>query len=332
MALGAFLAGMVVGQSEFSARAGAEALPMRDAFAVMFFLSVGLLFDPQQALAAPLLTVATLAIVMIAKPLSAVLIVALLGYSSQIGVGVALALAQVGEFSFLLAAMGRQLGALDDAAMNALVAAAILSIMVNPVLYRAAPAIDRFLRRHPPLWRLLNRRAKHDAATAVPEFAAAPAHRAVVVGYGPIGQMVTRILRNGGVEPTIIELNIETFRMLQREGYSAVYGDATQTEALIQAGVDKAASMILSASGSSVNSEAVRIARELNPDIHVFARADFLRDIESLRKAGADEVFTGEAEVALAIAGSILDKLGTRPEQADEARERIRRWLLEVQS
>jgi CPA2 family monovalent cation:H+ antiporter-2 len=120
MALGAFLAGMVVGQSDFSARAAADALPMRDAFAVMFFVSVGMLFDPRQALNSPVLILATLGIVLIAKPVAALIMVALLGYSSRIGLGVAIALAQIGEFSFLLAAVGRDIGALPAAATNPL--------------------------------------------------------------------------------------------------------------------------------------------------------------------------------------------------------------------
>jgi CPA2 family monovalent cation:H+ antiporter-2 len=333
MALGAFLAGMVVGQSEFSARAGAEALPMRDAFAVMFFLSVGLLFDPMQALQAPVLTLATLAIVMLVKPVAAIVIVALLGYSSQIGLGVALALAQVGEFSFLLATLGRQLGALDHASMNALVAAAILSIMVNPILYRSAGPLEAFLRRHPRIWRLLNRQMRRPSQNAAEEAAEhLPEHRAVVVGYGPIGQLVTRILKERGIQPTIVELNVDTFRRLQAAGEKAVYGDATRTEVLQEAGIASAATMILSASGSAANREAVRITREINPQIHIVARADFLRNTALLKKAGANEVFTGEGEVALAIAGSILQELGSTPEQLDEARERIRLKLLETQS
>ena len=167
MALGAFLAGMVVGQSDFSARAGAEALPMRDAFAVMFFLSVGMLLDPWQVMAAPLLILATLAIVMIGKPLAAMIIVALLGYSSRIGLGVAIALAQIGEFSFLLAVLGEDLGVLPDAAINPIVTAAIVSIMLNPMLYRSIGSMEAFLARHPRLWRLLNRGAHAETSTAV---------------------------------------------------------------------------------------------------------------------------------------------------------------------
>jgi CPA2 family monovalent cation:H+ antiporter-2 len=325
VALGAFLAGMVVGQSEFSARAGSEALPLRDAFAVMFFLSVGMLFDPRQAFESPLLIAVTLAIVMIGKPLAALTIVAALGYSSRIGLGVALALAQIGEFSFLLATLGRQVGALPNGAMNPVVAAAIVSIMLNPVLYRWARPLERFIERQPRLWRALNRKAAAERDSAVGYGQEKnPAHRAVIVGYGPIGQMVSRILRQRGIEPTVIERNIETHRRLRSEGQPVVYGDANRREILEQAGITGAASLILSASGTAAATEAVRAARELNPDIHVVARADYLRETELLRQAGASEVFSGEGEVALAIADSILRKLGATPDQLDESREQIR--------
>lgn len=325
MALGAFLAGMVVGQSEFSARAGSEALPLRDAFAVMFFLSVGMLFDPRQALESPWLIGATLAIVMIGKPLAAMVIVAVLGYSSRIGLGVALALAQIGEFSFLLATLGRQVGALPEGAMNPVVAAAIVSIMLNPLLYRWAAPMERFIERHPWLWRALNRNAAGERDSTTGYGLESPAaHRAVIVGYGPIGQMVFQILRQRGIEPTVIEMNIASHRRLRSEGLAAVYGDANRREVLEQAGIAGAASLILSASGTAAATEAVRTAREINPAIHVVARADYLRETELLRQSGASEVFSGEGEVALAIADSILRKLGATPDQLDESRERIR--------
>jgi len=155
-----------------------------------------------------------------------------------------------------------------------------------------------------------------------------PAHRAVIVGYGPIGKMVCRILRQRGIEPTVIEMNIDTYRKLRSEGQAAVYGDANQKEVLEQAGIARAASLILSSSGTAAATEAVRVARELNPGIHVVARADYLLETEILRRAGASEVFSGEGEVALAIADSILRQLGATPEQLDEARERIRTNLL----
>ena len=329
MALGAFLAGMVVGQSDFSARAGAEALPMRDAFAVMFFLSVGMLLDPWQVMAAPLLILATLAIVMIGKPLAAMIIVALLGYSSRIGLGVAIALAQIGEFSFLLAVLGRDLGVVPDAAINPIVTAAIVSIMLNPMLYRSIDSLEAFLARHPRLWRLLNRGAHGEASTAVTETHPTPAYRAVVVGYGPIGQTVARLLRERGIEPTIIEMNIETFRRLRDQGRRAVYGDANQTSVLEQAGVASARTIILSASGSTGAAETIRAARRVNPKVHVVARADYLGQSASLLEVGANEVVSGEGEVVLAMTDSILRQLGATPDQLDEERARIRAELLD---
>jgi CPA2 family monovalent cation:H+ antiporter-2 len=323
MALGAFLAGMVVGQSDFSARAAAEALPMRDAFAVMFFLSVGMLFDPGKALDSPLLIGATLAVIMIGKPLAALLISVLLGYSAQVGLGVAIALAQIGEFSFLLAALGKQVGALPEEAMNPIVAGAIISITLNPLLYSALPRLSRFLESQRWLSRLLNARAgKNIEGLAEP--AATGALRAVVVGYGPVGQTIVRLLASRGIEPTVVEMNIETARQLQSKGIRAVYGDVNQHEVREKAGIRDAVSLILSASGTAALTEAIRGAREENRDIHIVCRVDFLRDAEALRRAGADEIFSGEGEVALAMTDSILRDLGGTPEQLDEFRDQLR--------
>src|SRR5262249_37525100 len=148
MALGAFLAGMVVGRSDFSLRAASEALPMRDAFAVLFFVSVGMLFNPRDLLAAPAATEAALGIMLLGKPLAALGIVLLLRYPLGVAVSVAVALAQIGEFSFILAGLGKELGLLNDRAFNALVAAAIVSIALNPLLYRLlGPLETRLLRR-----------------------------------------------------------------------------------------------------------------------------------------------------------------------------------------
>ncbi len=225
----------------------------------------------------------------------------------------------------MLATLGLQVGALPDGAMNPVVAAAIISIMLNPVLYRRAGPLERSIARHPRLWRVLNRRAAAERDLLV-EYGREnnPAHRAVIVGYGPIGQMVSRILRQCGIEPTVIEMNIETHRRLRSEGRAAVHGDANRREVLEQAGIIGAASLILSASATAAATEATRAAREINPNIHVVARADYLRETELLRQAGASEAFSGEGEVALAIADSILTRLGATLEQMDEARQRIR--------
>jgi CPA2 family monovalent cation:H+ antiporter-2 len=324
MALGAFLAGMVVGQSEFSARAGSEAIPMRDAFAVMFFLSVGMLLDPRQALESPAVLAVTLAIVFVVRPLAAFFIMIVLGIGSRVATAVSLALAQIGEFSFLMAGVGRQIGVLDATAMNVLVLAAVVSILLSPALFRLATPIEAAVASRPRLWAALNRRSSLFDSGA---HAGEEAPRAIVVGHGPIGQTVCRILRQRGIEPTIIEMNVETFRRLRAEGQRVVYGDSNRPEVLAEAGVSTAASLILSASGSAGSTETVRLSREMNPRIHVVARADYLSEVPALKAAGANEVISGEGEVAVMVASSLLRLLGATPEQAIEAQEQLRAQL-----
>ena len=332
MALGAFLAGMVVGRSEFSLRAASAALPMRDAFAVLFFVSVGMLFDPLALLATPGVVVATLAIVLLGKPLAALGIVLWLGYPVRVALSVAVSLAQIGEFSFILAALGKELGILETAAINALVVAAIVSISLNPLLYQMVRPFEVWMSHRPRLWRWLNGRVHSPSVTAsTPTLEGDPTqgsrHRAVVVGYGPVGRTLTRLLRENGIETTIIEMNLTTVRRLRDEGVSAFYGDATHQETLKSAGVDRAASLILSAAGVQGGEEVIRLARELNPQIKVLVRSSYLRDIPALREAGATQVFSGEGEVALAMTETMLRELGAIPEQIDRERERVRAEL-----
>lgn len=322
MALGAFLAGMVVGRSDFSLRAATDALPMRDAFAVLFFVSTGMLFDPQFLLEAPLLVAATLGIVLLGKPLAALVIVLALRYPMRTALAVAVALAQIGEFSFMLATLGRGLDVIPKEATNALVAAAIVSISINPLLYRFVDRADAWLARRPQLSRWLGGRAVSSPVAAHPERESK--HRAVIVGYGPVGQTLARLLRENEIEPTIIEMNAETVARLRNEGVPAVYGDAGHLETLKAAGVEHAAGLLLSASGLRNAEEIIRLARELNPKIRVSVRCTYLREIAALRKVGAHGAFSGEGEVALALTEFVLRDLGALPEQIDRQRERVR--------
>jgi CPA2 family monovalent cation:H+ antiporter-2 len=327
MAIGAFLAGMVVGRSDFSQRAASEALPMRDAFAVLFFVSVGMLFDPKQLAEAPILVAATLAVVLIGKPLAALIIVWLLRCPLRTGLAVSVALAQIGEFSFILATVARDLGLLPDPAHNALVATSILSISLNPVLYRLIDRFELKLKTRPGLWHVLNSRANGLQPThgkpVEPSYAQKPL--AIVVGYGPVGRTLTRLLRESDIEPVVIELNLDTFQELKAQGIQAVYGDASQQDTLSHAGVQKAASLILSTAGMPGSQEMIRLAKELNPGIRVFARSVHLREASTLRQAGADTVFSGEGEVALSMTEFMLRQVGATPEQIDRERDRIRR-------
>jgi CPA2 family monovalent cation:H+ antiporter-2 len=315
MALGAFLAGMIVGRSDFSLRAASEALPMRDAFAVLFFVSVGMLFDPRTLIEAPGLIAATLGIILVAKPLAALAISVVLGYPLRVALPVAMSLAQIGEFSFMLAAVARELGAMPDRAVDALVAAAIASITLNPLLYRAARAIEPALARRFGV-------AAEPAADA-DELSGDAAHRAIVVGYGPVGQTVTELLLDNGIEPIVIELNLDTVRRLRTFDVRAVYGDASRPDILAEADIARARHLLLTAATGAAEEEIVRRARELNPEIRVVVRTQYTRQVPAVRKAGATDVFADEGEVALAMTTSILGHLGATDEQIDRERARV---------
>ena len=328
MALGAFLAGMVVGRSEHSLRAATDALPMRDAFAVLFFVSVGTQLDPRQLLLMPGFIAATLAVILIGKPLTAVAIVILLRYPPKVAIGVAVALAQIGEFSFILAGVGLEYKILPPQAMHALVAAAMISIALNPLVYRLVDPIEAWLSRHPRMARWLSARSTQQVPTAGPlPPVADPTHRAVVVGYGPVGRTVTRLLRENEIEPTVIDLNVDTIKELRSQGVRAVLGDATHRDTLKEAGVADAASLILSSAGMRGSEEVIRQARELNPDVRILARSAYVRELDALRKAGAGRVYSGEGEVALTMTAAILRDLGATPEQIDRERDRAQEEL-----
>ena len=326
MALGAFLAGLVVGRSDYSLRAASEALPLRDAFAVLFFVSVGMLLNPSALMDNPVLVAGTLGVVMVGKPVVAFVITWLLGYPFVTSLSVAVALAQIGEFSFMLASVGRDLGLLTADASNVLVAVAILSIVLNPILFRAIKPLDRWTLDRPWLRRLLDRSRPSDAE----DLATPPAdatHRAIVVGYGPTGRTVTRLLRENGFEPTVVDLNVNTVRELRDQGMHAIYGDATHRDTLAQAGAAEAANLVLTSAGMADGREVIRNAKELNPGIHVLARAPYLRDVPALRQAGAEAVVSAEGEVGLALTEIILHQLGATRDQIDHERERVRSEL-----
>jgi CPA2 family monovalent cation:H+ antiporter-2 len=326
MALGAFLAGLVVGRSDYSLRAASEALPMRDAFAVLFFVAVGMLLSPMYLLEAPGLILATLSVVMIGKPLIALIIVRLLGYPFKVALSIAVALSQIGEFSFILSSLGRELNILPPEATNTLVAASIVSIVLNPILYRSVPRIEKWAVGHPRLWKLLNPPLR-DGTTGRAERKVDPSTRAVVIGYGPTGRTVVRLLRDNGIEPVVIELNMDSVRELRNKGIEAVYGDTTKRDTLEAAGVAHAGTVILTSAGMGDAAEVIRMARELNPKVQVLARAAYLRDLADMQKAGADRVFTGEGEVALGLIETILERLGATAEQIDRERSRAHREL-----
>lgn len=306
MALGAFLAGMVVGQSKVSHQAAADALPMRDAFAVLFFVSVGMLFNWHTVLDAPWLVAALLVIVLIVKPLVALAIVLVGGHSLRTGLVVAGGLAQIGEFSFILAETAGSLKLMPTEGHHALVAAAIISISLNPWLFKRLLALEPQLQKYPRVHDWLDRRSaklgkRVNAAEAARPMAEA-LRRVIIVGYGPVGRTVQRRVVEYGLESMVIDLNVDTVLALQAEGRHAIYGDATRAGVLQEAGVAKAEYLVISLPVAGASLSVLTAARSLNPGIKTLVRARYQADGGVLEQAGADAVCYDEAESATALA------------------------------
>jgi CPA2 family monovalent cation:H+ antiporter-2 len=313
MALGAFLAGLVVGQSTFSHRAASEALPMRDAFAVLFFVSVGMMFDPRDLAPNIPLLAAALGTVLLAKPVLAYGVMRLRGLPAAVALLVAATLGQIGEFSFVVAGLGLSLGLLPERSMSTLVCVSIVCITVSPLIFRTSSA-----------W---SRRVAGPTMPARDDPTPETTYRAIVVGHGPVGQSVTRLLRDHHVEPTVIELNHETVATLQASGISAIYGDASRDDILLAAGVRSAFGLILTA--AALPSDAiVRAARHHNPKLLVLARANYVSDARKAVQSGATHVVCDEIEVATAMTERVLARLGATAEQLDDARSTVRDSLV----
>lgn len=313
MALGAFLGGMVVGKTKVSHQAGADILPLRDAFAVLFFLSVGMLFDPSFFKAQPLLIALCLFIVLVAKPLTAFIVVCVLGYSANTALIVAVSLAQVGEFSFILAQQAQQLGMVPDMVYNVLVVCALVSITLNPGFFRSIPKMEAALRRHTGLWKFVNARADHRAKRSAPipppdhDAAGTGETRAIVVGYGPTGKSVVKALRDQSIATVIIDLNVDTVNKLNEENIPAVFGDSSRRDVLHAAGIDSADYLIITLPMLEHTAATAAMARSINSGVRVLARARFLDDGKFLGKTGVAGIAFEEDEIARALAELVLE-------------------------
>lgn len=314
MALGAFLAGLAVGRSEFAARAANDALPMRDAFAVLFFVSVGMLFDPRSLIDIPLIIGIVLLVVVVLKPLAAIFTVRLLGEPRHTSIPIGAAFSQVGEFSFILGTVALNLDLITDDGWNALVAASIISIALNPYIYRWARRLA-FAKK--PLSVEVTPSSSHPAREP---------NRCILVGYGPVGKIVWKILHDRGAEITVIDLNLDSVRQLRDAGQNAIYGDVLRSETLLDAGLRTVGSLILSTNIEDA-AELITQARLINPELQILVRCNHLRDAVALRRAGANVVAAGEAEVGVALAEAVLDSDPLNFAEAAAHRDVIRRKL-----
>src|SRR5436190_7293147 len=325
MALGAFLGGMVVGQSKVSDQAGADVLPMRNVFAVLFFVSVGMLFDWRAVIAVPGLLLGVLGIILLVTPLLAFLIVILTGHAVKTALTLAAGLAQIGEFSFIVGAMAKSLGLMPESGRNVIVGAAIISITLNPLIFRWALTLAPRLSKMPWLATRAQKLGARANAAAAKRKQEDPG--ALVIGYGPAGQSVTRLLAEFDINPLILETNVDVVLELQQSGKRALYGDATRPEILRAAGLDAAAYLIVTVPHAEISLRIIQAAREVAPLVRIITRAEYINQSDAFIQAGAAIIRYDEAESAAALAEALLQDIDVPAERIESLVASIRAEL-----
>jgi len=312
-ALGAFFAGMMMRESQYSHRAADESLPLRDAFAVLFFVSVGMLFDPQVLVQEPLKVLAVVAIIVLGKTLAAVVLVLLLRYPLNTALTVGASLAQIGEFSFILAGLGVALGLLPKEGQSLILAGALISIALNSLLFTAiAPAKDWILRRS--VWaRRMELRDDPLAELPAGTDQARLQGQVVLVGYGRVGRRLAERLAAAQVHFVVAEQQRDLVESLRARGIAAVSGDASEAAVLIQAHITRAALLVVTGGDTVQARQMVDTARQLNPGIRVLLRAYNEDEAQLLRDAQLGDVFLAEHSLAEHLCEQILSTMKAGP-------------------
>ena len=311
-ALGAFFAGMVMRESEFSHRAAEESLPLRDAFSVLFFVSVGMLFQPAILAEKPLQVLGVIAIIMFGKTLAALAIVLLFRYPLTTALTVAASLAQIGEFSFILAGLGQSLGLMSADGMSLILAGALFSIALNPLMFSMIEPLRRWILGKSSLARELEGRTDPFAELPVSTERKFLEKQVVLAGYGRVGQRIARVLGEQGIPFVVAEQNREVVEDLRKRGIPAVSGDAAEPAVLIQAHVAQARMLVIATPDPIDARRMVEAARMLNPEIEVVLRTHSEEESALLRNNGLGTVFFGEEELARGMTGYILERFASR--------------------
>jgi len=308
-ALGAFFAGMVLRESQFSQRAAEETLPLRDAFAVLFFVSVGMLFDPAVVLEDPLRVLVVVAIIVFGKSLAAAALVLLLRYPLNTALTVSASLAQIGEFSFILAGLGVTLQLLPEQGQDLILAGALISIALNPLVFSAIEPMQRWLRERSELARELERRADPLAELPMSTDRKYLANHVVIVGHGRVGRRIAQALHDRGVPFIVADENRELVEQLRAQGRAAVFGNAAEPETLVQAHIADARMLVIATPQTVEVRLMVETARALNPNIEVVVRSHNEDEAALLEGEHAGKVFVGESELARSMTEHVLARV-----------------------
>ena len=310
VALGAFIAGVVISETETSHQAAADVLPLREAFAVLFFVSVGMLMDPEVLRDNAGLLLAVLVLVVVGKSVVAVLVTAAFPYPARTGLVVAAGLAQCGEFSFIVAQEGLELDLIGERTYNVILAASVLSILLNPLTFSGIRYIEPMLRGVAPIWRIIDRQGPP------PDIPLPRAGHVVIAGYGRVGELTGHALAQLGLSYIVVESNLDYVRRLIASGIPAVWGDAARPEVMDRASVQHARLLVVSVPDETSALLAVSNARRLNPALAIIVRARSANEIPEFLHLGANEIVVPEYEGGLEIMRQSLVVMGYDSEEA----------------
>lgn len=311
-ALGAFFAGVVINESKLTSRIAAEAVPLQNAFAVLFFVSVGMLFDPTIVFERPLQVAGVIAIIVVGKSFAALLIVLAFRYPLRTALTVSASLAQIGEFSFILAALGVSLKILPPEAQGLILAGALFSITLNPLVFRTVDPVERAAQAIPLLTRWLVGLARVDQALGDAPMGDLRDH-VVLVGYGRVGREIGQALVQSGIPFIVIELNREYVEQLRGEGIAAIHGDASSEPILDRASLPTARMLVVATPDAFQARRMLERARKVNPRIQSLARTHSAEEMELLQQAGYDQALMAEKELADRMARYVTDAFSPSP-------------------
>ena len=314
-ALGAFFAGMVMRESPLSYRAAEESLPLRDAFSVLFFVSVGMLFDPQVLISEPIHAIVVVAIIVFGKSLAAFFLVLLFRYPLNTALTVSAGLAQIGEFSFILASLGVSLGLLPTEGQSLILAGAIISIALNPLVFRAIDPAQVWIRARSKLAQTLERPDDPLAVLPMTVDLNRLTGQVVLVGYGRVGRRIGEALTANGISFVVAEENREIVEKLRESGVPAVSGDASEPTVLIQAHIHRARMLVIATPDTLDVRRMIEIARTVNPRIETVVRTHSEEEAVLLEKENAGKVFLGEHELARSMIQHVLHRYAAGTER-----------------
>ncbi len=322
-ALGAFVAGVVISESDLSYRAAADALPMQDAFAVLFFVSIGMLIDPMVVVNQPLRVLETVAVVLIGNSVFATILMVLLNHPLRAALRLGASLGQIGEFSFILAGLGVELGVLTGDARSLLLGAALITIAINPLVFRLMDGLGEWIARRPRLLDFLERQKEPRIVATGMHVAMTPDH-AILIGYGRVGRTIGDALQRLGVPFIAIEQDRRIVEAMRTVGVSAIYGDATQSGILDYAHPERARLLVVAAPDPYHARHIIAMARAKNPKIEVIVRTHSDQEQTIFEGMGVQKALMGERELAFGMAYYSLRSLGVDDDRADDIVQQLR--------